>query len=200
MNGHSFTLIELIVVIAIIAILAAIIAPNAFRAIEKAKVAEFVSDLQAIKTATLAFYADTGFWPPNTGCGYCSCSFLASCGPHPSATGLDPFLGPPSFLWPTCGDGTPQGNGYTGWNGPYLEKWKRFLPWNGDSHCSNGIYEYDNWGSGIWVAGDCIPDAVEEKLKKMSDEGKFPFEIDDPTPDGTRGGGAGDLRVLIVKF
>jgi len=37
---RSFTLIELIVVIAIIAILAAIIAPNAFRAIEKAKVAE----------------------------------------------------------------------------------------------------------------------------------------------------------------
>ena len=33
----GFTLIELIVVIAIIAILAAIIAPNAFRAIEKAK-------------------------------------------------------------------------------------------------------------------------------------------------------------------
>ena len=38
MNRQSFTLLELIVVIAIIAILAAIIAPNAFRAIEKAKV------------------------------------------------------------------------------------------------------------------------------------------------------------------
>src|SRR3989338_2256659 len=59
----SFTLIELIVVIAIIAILAAIIAPNAFRAIEKAKISRVVADLKAIKTATFAYYADTGKWP-----------------------------------------------------------------------------------------------------------------------------------------
>lgn len=38
----GFTLIELIVVIAIIAILAAIIAPNAFRAIEKANIQKAV--------------------------------------------------------------------------------------------------------------------------------------------------------------
>ena len=36
MRKSGFTLIELIVVIAIIAVLAAIIAPNAFKAIEKA--------------------------------------------------------------------------------------------------------------------------------------------------------------------
>jgi len=60
----SFTLIELIVVIAIIAILAAIIAPNAFKAIEKAKIARTISEVKTIKAATVSYYADTGQWPP----------------------------------------------------------------------------------------------------------------------------------------
>jgi len=59
----AFTLIELIVVIAIIAILAAIIAPNAFRAIEKSKIARAAADLKNIKTAALTFRVDTGRWP-----------------------------------------------------------------------------------------------------------------------------------------
>ncbi|NCC82098.1 MAG: prepilin-type N-terminal cleavage/methylation domain-containing protein [Clostridia bacterium] len=37
-NKKGFTLVELLVVIAIIAILAAVVAPNAFKAIEKSKV------------------------------------------------------------------------------------------------------------------------------------------------------------------
>lgn len=59
----SFTLIELIVVIAIIAILAAIIAPNAFKAIEKAKISSSIGDYKSIKTGAMAYYADTGTWP-----------------------------------------------------------------------------------------------------------------------------------------
>ena len=59
----SFTLIELIVVIAIIAVLEAIIAPNALRAIEKAKVTRVVTDLKAIKSAAISFYSDIGQWP-----------------------------------------------------------------------------------------------------------------------------------------
>ncbi|MCF7873830.1 MAG: prepilin-type N-terminal cleavage/methylation domain-containing protein, partial [Candidatus Omnitrophica bacterium] len=51
MFKRSFTLIELIVVIAIIAILAAIIAPNAFQAIEKAKIIEAIGDFKTLKTA-----------------------------------------------------------------------------------------------------------------------------------------------------
>ena len=50
----GFTLIELIVVIAIIAILAAIIAPNAFRAIEKAKITKTMADLDSFKKAIFA--------------------------------------------------------------------------------------------------------------------------------------------------
>src|SRR3989338_6155893 len=58
----GFTLIELIVVIAIIAILAAIIAPNAFKAIQKSKASRIITDLKAIKSASMSFYADTGQW------------------------------------------------------------------------------------------------------------------------------------------
>ena len=59
----AFTLIELIVVIAIIAILAAIIAPNAFKAIEKAKVAKAISEFKNIRQSCAALYSDTGRWP-----------------------------------------------------------------------------------------------------------------------------------------
>lgn len=59
----SFTLIELIVVIAIIAILAAIVTPNAFKAIEKAKLSRTAADMKGIKTACLGYYSDTGTWP-----------------------------------------------------------------------------------------------------------------------------------------
>ena len=68
-NQKGFTLVELLVVIAIIGILAAIIAPNAFRAIEKSKVAAAISDYKAIRTAVLNHYADTGRWPKNARAG-----------------------------------------------------------------------------------------------------------------------------------
>ncbi len=65
MKQKGFTLIELLVVIAIIGILAAIIAPNAFKAVEKSKVAKVISDVNAIKTAALVYYSDTGVLPPD---------------------------------------------------------------------------------------------------------------------------------------
>jgi general secretion pathway protein G len=66
MKRKGFTLIELIVVIAIIAVLAAIVAPGAFRAIDKGKVSATIGDFKSIKTAAMAYYADTGQWPGNT--------------------------------------------------------------------------------------------------------------------------------------
>lgn len=65
MKRKGFTLIELIVVIAIIAVLAAIVAPSAFRAIDKGKVSATIGDFKSIKTAAMAYYADTGQWPAN---------------------------------------------------------------------------------------------------------------------------------------
>ncbi|MBC7337758.1 MAG: prepilin-type N-terminal cleavage/methylation domain-containing protein, partial [Clostridia bacterium] len=60
---RGFTLVELLVVIAIIGILAAIIAPNAFKSVEKGKVAAAEADYKAIKAAALNYYTDTGKWP-----------------------------------------------------------------------------------------------------------------------------------------
>ncbi|MCS7234027.1 MAG: prepilin-type N-terminal cleavage/methylation domain-containing protein [Synergistetes bacterium] len=59
----GFTLVELLVVIAIIGILVAIITPNAFNAIERAKIARCEADLHAIKSGALAYYIDVGDWP-----------------------------------------------------------------------------------------------------------------------------------------
>ena len=64
-KGTGFTLIELIVVIAIIAILAAIVAPNAFKAIEKARISSIEGDYRNIKTGAMSYYSDTGNWPAN---------------------------------------------------------------------------------------------------------------------------------------
>lgn len=62
-SRKGFTLVELLVVIAIIGILVAIITPNAFNAIERAKIARCEADLHAIKSGSLAYYIDVGDWP-----------------------------------------------------------------------------------------------------------------------------------------
>ncbi|MBU2251384.1 MAG: type II secretion system protein GspG, partial [Candidatus Omnitrophica bacterium] len=98
-----FTLIELIVVIAIIAILAAIIAPNAFKAIEKAKVARAFADWKAIKAACGAFYADSGKWPGTATTG---ARRIEDAGLITNSTNV------------------------VGWDGPYLEK-AIAHPWGG---------------------------------------------------------------------
>lgn len=105
MKMKGFTLIELIVVIAIIAILAAIVAPNAFKAVEKAKISGAVEDYRSIKTAAMAYYADVGSWPVN-----CTGS---ACSAHPliNDTTASPILG---------------------WDGPYLEKWPQQAKWGGN--------------------------------------------------------------------
>lgn len=108
-KNKGFTLVELLVVIAIIGILAAVVAPNAFRAVEKSKIAAVVADLKAIKAAALAYYADTGAFPP--------CDDVYS-GSTSTYRGID-FLENHSNI--------------TGWNGPYLENWPKGTYWN-NSH------------------------------------------------------------------
>lgn len=114
-----FTLIELIVVIAIIAVLMAITAPNVFRAIEKAKISRAAGDMQVIKAAAMAYYADTGGWP------------LIGIGGTIRGTGA-------GFL--TNNDGT--GNTVSSWKGPYLEKWPN-NPWGDPSSSYGNKYYWD---------------------------------------------------------
>ncbi len=152
----SFTLIELIVVIAIIAILAAIIAPNAFKAIEKAKMSEAVGDFKSYKTALYSLYSDTGQWGLAPGAGQ-------------RYVRLDQY------------NALIRDTGLAGWDGPYVEKLKGKTPWQGtyvvqsDNCTGNAAREiwlefedacYSGGGSSCGLAL-----ATKEKLDSMVDDG-----------------------------
>ncbi|NPV28510.1 MAG: prepilin-type N-terminal cleavage/methylation domain-containing protein [Firmicutes bacterium] len=115
-DSRGFTLVGLLVVIAIIGILAAVILSNAFKAIEKSKVAAAEADYRAIKAAVLSAYTDTGTWPPSS-----------------QQQGQDPGL-------------VDKGNWKNGaqdtWNGSYLERWPGKNPWGGYYTYVNGIFEF----------------------------------------------------------
>ncbi len=148
---RSFTLVELIVVIAIVAILAAIIAPNAFRAIEKAKISRAAEDMKTIKAAALAYYTDTGTWP------------LIGVGGAIRGTGA-------GFL--TNDDG--YGNPVPGWDGPYLEKWPN-NPWGdpsspfGNKYYWDADYVGDDNGDGIVGEAQVIMFNVPRKSAQILD-------------------------------
>jgi prepilin-type N-terminal cleavage/methylation domain-containing protein len=122
----GFTLIELIVVIAIIAVLAAIIAPNAFRAIEKAKVVKVESDFKTIYTATMAYYTDTGQWPP----GDIS---------HELGGSQNIIVETENFI---SGENQP-----FGWDGPYISSWPK-TPFKPESSLGYVAHDYYNFMNG----------------------------------------------------
>ena len=65
-NNKGFTLVELLVVIAIIGVLAVVAVPALFKNIEKGKIASLESDISAIRSATLSYYADNSTYPTTT--------------------------------------------------------------------------------------------------------------------------------------
>lgn len=111
-----FTLIELIVVIAIIAVLGSIVAPHAFRAIEKAKMSQMISDLKVLKTGLLTLYSDTGTIP----------SFSDYGSTHPPVKDTD--LLRPIVLTAS-----------QGWDGPYIDK-APIIPFGG---AASGDYRHE---------------------------------------------------------
>jgi general secretion pathway protein G len=148
MIRKGFTLIELIVVIAIIAILAAIVAPNAFRAVEKAKISGTVEDYRSIKTAAMAYYSDVGQWIANcTNTSFCQASgFVAA----PNAT--------------------------TSWDGPYLEKWPQQAKWGGDYSWTSGSGTVFCTGGGScssvgerFVTVSNVPQTAAQKIDQQLD-------------------------------
>jgi general secretion pathway protein G len=121
------------VVIAIIGILAAIIVPNAFKAIEKSKVAAAEADYKAIKAAVLNFYTDTGKWPPSS-----------------------TWSGVPADAYLV----TKPDQGYDGWNGPYLERWPSKNPWGGYYKYVYWTGNDSPWGRPArWIELSSVPGA-----------------------------------------
>jgi len=155
---RGFTLIELIVVIAIIAILAAIIAPNAFKAIEKAKISKAIGQFKAIKKATLMMRVDLGVLPREgnwcTGRGYVDNSLVAA-----AYQGL--------------------------WDGPYLTVWPDKDSWGGCITLLNGnwgeCFDFDgSVANDVYLqmgrnttnaANNIIPESVKQKIDEIIDNG-----------------------------
>ncbi|MDD5729541.1 MAG: prepilin-type N-terminal cleavage/methylation domain-containing protein [Candidatus Omnitrophica bacterium] len=157
MKNKGFTLIELIVVIAIIAVLAAVIAPNAFKAVEKAKISRAISDYGTYKTGTYTYYAETGSWP-----------IVRSAGGS----------------WVQITDNGFMSNmkSLNGWDGPYLEKAIPAHPWagiygmdcvnrGGAPECDIGLFFDDRcWQTGVDMA--CrVPYQSALKIDQTVDDG-----------------------------
>jgi prepilin-type N-terminal cleavage/methylation domain-containing protein len=63
------TLIELLTVMVIISVLAAIVQPMLFNVIVKARAADVISDMQAIRLAAFTYQTDEQVWPAEVGSG-----------------------------------------------------------------------------------------------------------------------------------
>lgn len=189
---NAFTLIELIVVIAIIAILAAIIAPNAFRAIEKAKVVRAIQDVNAITKAAMAFRADVGLWPGS--------QWGTMPGdPYSPAPYGEGFVTPPQVHTGTPAEQTRAQTAIANWNGPYLEKWG-MTPWG-----MPYMWDYNNWDA----SGDGIPNEHIVWLDLAQSPGPYNQNQKVPPPsrvqidrkvDGGDGFNNGNVQVMDTPF
>jgi prepilin-type N-terminal cleavage/methylation domain-containing protein len=63
----GFTMIELLIVIAILGILAAVLIPNLDRILGVGEVTAANAELEHVKTAALAFFAEHRVWPATSG-------------------------------------------------------------------------------------------------------------------------------------
>ncbi len=155
MKRWGFTLVELIVVIAIIAVLAAVVAPAAFRTVEKSKIAKAVSDFKAIKAGVADLFADTGNKPH----GYNSQVRIVD------------------------SDLMRNASGYANWDGPYMDRFPGNHPWRGTYYfTTNGnmgrgpgyefAIEFENRCFPNGPNGGCpIPVPSSDRIDAMLDDG-----------------------------
>lgn len=177
-EDKGFTLIELIVVIAIIAVLAAIVAPNAFKAIEKAKITEAIGDFKAYKTAVYALYTDTGHWVTDV-----NRYFRISGNNNDLIVNL---------------------NNWAGWDGPYLEKIKSRHPWKGSYYLAGAAAHHSFYGRATHLVLEfedyCFPSGPNGGCPIPANSGQ---RIDLTIDDGNlRTGdfiGGGDYHWILVK-
>ena len=105
-QNKGFTLVELIVVIAILAILSIALIPLVNNLIDKSRVSRALSDLEAVKTACIAYSSDVGTLD-SPGLGNGSSGAFPNTGFHSNIDNL--------------------GN----WNDPYLDSSATLNPWGG---------------------------------------------------------------------
>jgi general secretion pathway protein G len=152
-HSRGFTLVELLVVIAIIGILAAIIVPNAFKAIEKSKVAAAEADYKSIKAAALNYYTDVGDWPGHQSTNS-DPGFTTNVG---NKTGWN---GPYLERWPSK---NPWGGEYRFQNGTYID-------WDGQSGNDPAVY-LKLTGVPLSAADRMVSDLGESVVKKNNTSG-----------------------------
>ena len=63
----GFTLIELLIVVAILGIIAAVVIPNLGAFMTTGKLSAANSELENVKSASLAYYAENSDWPTDSG-------------------------------------------------------------------------------------------------------------------------------------
>jgi len=188
----SFTLIELIVVIAIIAILAAIIAPNAFRAIEKAKTARAISDVKTVTKSAMMFQADVGLWPGS------QWGIMPDDPLSPAEYG-EGFVYEPEVHSGTAAQRAQASDMIEYWDGPYLEKWA-MTPW-----AMPYMWDFNNWdasGDGIKYEHIVWLDLAHSP-GPYDDNNKVPArarEKIDEVLDGGDGFGTGDVQTMNNGF
>lgn len=116
MKRKGFTLIEMMIVMIIIGILAGLIATGAFRSIEDARRSQAQAAISALETALAMYESDVGDYPP----------------PGVAWSGGNNFK-----TWLQDGDGS------TGWNGPYMNFTSAELSGNSYQDPWDVAYDYE---------------------------------------------------------
>ena len=141
----GFTLIELLVVISIISLLSSIVLVSVNSAREKGRVAQAISNADAMRQAVELYNDQMGFYPPDTGRGWDP--GLTKALPWNPDTGATTI--PACGQCPTGWDTIVQQR----WNGSYLASWPTLTPWNGK-------YDYNYWPDGASRYGCNVPPGV----------------------------------------